>query len=296
MILSAKTLAGSFSYYRDASRSNPVSYMYAHDLNGDEVDEVLLVAFETQPNTPEQYSNTSVHLFGWTQDRFQEVTSQWLPGNSNEVEGVGDVAFGDFNGDGLEDIFLSGYTDMEHPANAYVLYNTGNGLRKVSLGLQTWMHSVRSHDINADGYDDIVPTGYADMPRYLGSANGLVKYTGFTGGSGLALGDFMNNGQTSVIFVDAGSGLNDTYLYALDFATPGAINAVPISQLPGPRLESIAPTASSHDIRAMPYDFSDDGLLDVIVLGYGFGLNETTSHRSEIQFLQKPDVLAGLKI
>lgn len=286
MILSTKTLAGSFSYYRDASQSNPVSYMYAHDLNGDGEDEVILVAFETQPNTPAQYSNTSVHLFGWHQGIFQEVTSQWLPGNSSEVEGVGDVAFGDFNGDGLEDVFLSGYTDMEHPANAYVLYNTGNGLRKVPLGLQTWMHSVRSHDINADGYDDIIPTGYADMPRYLGSANGLVKQTGFTGGSGLALGDFMNNGLTSVIFVDAGWRLNDTYLYAFDFATPGAINAVPISQLPGPRLESIAPTASSHDIRAIPYDFSDDGLLDVIVLGYGFGLDETASHRSEVQFLQ----------
>jgi hypothetical protein len=246
---------------------------------------VLFVAFETQPNTPSQYSNTSVHLFGWQGNTFQEITQQWLPGVANQVEGVGDVAFGDFNGDGRQDIFLSGYTDMEHPVNAYVLYNTGSGFNKVSMGLQTWQHSVRSYDINQDGYDDVIPVGYADMPRYMGTAQGLVKYQGFTGGSGLALGDFMNNGKASVIFVDAGQGLNDTYLYNFNFSTPGSVSVQLVSQLPGPRLESVAPTTSSHDIRAVPFDFNDDGLLDVVVIGYGFGQSDTATHRSEVQFL-----------
>lgn len=285
MQLDNKSLVGNFSYYRDGSRSNAVSYMYAHDLNGDGIDEVLFVAFETQPNTTAQYSNTSVHLFGWRGSTFQDITQQWLPGAANQVEGVGDVAFGDFNGDGREDVFLSAYTDMEHSVNAYVLYNTGSGFNKVSIGLQTWQHAVRSYDINQDGYDDVIPVGYADMPRYMGSAQGLVKYQGFTGGSGLALGDFLNNGKASVIFVDAGQGLNDTYLYNFDFSTPGIVSAQLVSQLPGPRLESVAPTARSHDIRAVPIDFNDDGLLDVITIGYGFGLGDYFEHRSEIQFL-----------
>ena len=285
MQLESKSFAGAFSYYSDGSRSNPVSYLYAQDLNKDGVDEVLFVAFETQPNTPSQYSNTSVHIFGWQEGTFKEVTNLWLPGDSNRVEGVGDVAFGDFNGDGLKDIFLSAYTDMDYPVNAYVLYNTGAGFNKVSMGLQTWQHSVRSYDINQDGYDDVIPVGYADMPRYMGSGNGLVKFSGFTGGSGLALGDFMKTGKASVIFVDAGRGLSDTYLYNFDFLTPGFVSVNLVSQLPGPRLESIAPTASSHDIRAVPFDFNDDGLLDVITIGYGFGLNDTAVHRSEIQFL-----------
>lgn len=285
MQLDNKTLAGKFSYYRDGSQSNAVSYLYAHDLNGDGVDEVLFVAFETQPNTPSQYSNTSVHLFGWQGGTFQDITQQWLPGVTNHVEGVGDVAFGDFDGDGRQDVFLSGYTDMEHPVNAYVLYNTGSGFNKVSLGLQTWQHSVRSYDINQDGYDDVIPVGYADMPRYMGSAQGLVKNQGFTGGSGLALGDFLNNGKASVVFVDAGQGLNDTYLYNFNFSTPGMVSVQLVSQLPGPRLESVAPTASSHDIRAVPVDFNDDGLLDVIAIGYGSGQSDTATHRSEVQFL-----------
>ena len=285
MQLDTKTFAGKFSYYRDGSQSNAVSYLYAHDLNGDGVDEVLFVAFETQPNTPSQYSNTSVHLFGWQGGTFQDITQQWLPGVTNQVEGVGDVAFGDFDGDGRQDVFLSGYTDMEHPVNAYVLYNTGAGFNKVSLGLQTWQHSVRSYDINQDGYDDVIPVGYADMPRYMGSAQGLVKNQGFTGGSGLALGDFLNNGKASVVFVDAGQGLNDTYLYNFNFSTPGMVSVQLVSQLPGPRLESVAPTASSHDIRAVPVDFNDDGLLDVIAIGYGSGQSDTATHRSEVQFL-----------
>lgn len=285
MQLDNKTFAGNFSYYRDGSQNNAVSYQYAHDLNGDGIDEVLFVAFETQPNTPSQYSNTSVHLFGWQGNTFQDITQQWLPGVTNQVEGVGDVAFGDFNGDGRQDVFLSGYTDMEHPVNAYVLYNTGSGFNKVSMGLQTWQHSVRSYDINQDGYDDVIPVGYADMPRYMGSAQGLVKYQGFTGGSGLALGDFLNNGKASVIFVDAGQGLNDTYLYNFNFSAPGLVSVQLVSQLPGPRLESVAPTASSHDIRAVPFDFNDDGLLDVVAIGYGFGQSDTATHRSEVQFL-----------
>ena len=285
MQLDPKTLAGTFSYYSDGSRRNPVSYLYAQDLNKDGVDEVLFVAFETQLNTPDQYSNTSVHIFGWRAGTFEEVTQQWLPGNSNLVEGVGDVAFGDFNGDGLQDVFLSAYTDMAHPVNAYVLYNTGAGFHKVSMGLQTWQHSVRSYDINQDGYDDVIPTGYADMPRYMGSANGLVKFKGFTGGSGLALGDFMNNGTASVIFFDAGQGLNDTYLYNFNFSGTEYVAVQRVSQLPGPRLESIAPTASSHDIRAVPFDFNDDGFLDVIAIGYAYGANNTFPHRSEVQFL-----------
>jgi len=285
MQLGSKTFAGTFSYYSDGSRANPVSYLYAQDLNKDGVDEVLFVAFETQPNTPSQYSNTSVHIFGWHDGTFKEVTQQWLPGDSNRVEGVGDVAFGDFNGDGLKDAFLSAYTDMDFAVNAYVLYNTGASFNKVSMGMQTWQHSVRSYDINQDGYDDVIPVGYADMPRYMGSANGLVKFSGFTGGSGLALGDFMKTGKASVIFVDAGGGLNDTYLYNFDFSTPGFVIAERVSQLPGPRLESMVPTASSHDIRAVPFDFNDDGLLDVIVISYGYGLSDAAVHRSEVQFL-----------
>ena len=77
--LDTKTLAGTFAYYRDGSTNTPVSYMYARDINNDGVDEVFFVAFETQPNTQANYSNTSIHIFGWENSVFKEITSTWLP-------------------------------------------------------------------------------------------------------------------------------------------------------------------------------------------------------------------------
>lgn len=286
MDLGTKVFAGSFNFYRDGSWSNPVSYQYAQDLDADGVEEVVFVAFETQPNTAANYSNTSVHIFGWSDGRFQDLTQRWLPGGASLVEGVGDVAFGDFNGDGRVDMFTSAYTDMDHPVNAYAFYNQGGYFSRVSMGLQTWQHSLRSADINHDGYADVLPTGYATMPRYLGSAAGLIPMIGFTGGSGIALGDFMGNGTTAMVLVDAGSGRDDTFVYAFDFKTPGAVSVERVSQLPAPRLETIAPTASSHDIRAVPFDFDDDGRLDVIVVSWAFGASSTVTHRGELQFLR----------
>ena len=105
--LGTKTSAGSFTYYRDGSTSNPVSYIFAKDINNDGVDEVFFVEFETQTNTQANYSNTSIHIFGWENSVFKEITSTWLPGTSNQVERVGDLVFGDFNGDGKIDVFLS---------------------------------------------------------------------------------------------------------------------------------------------------------------------------------------------
>lgn len=292
MQIGSKQLAGQFSYYTDGSRSNPVSYIFAKDLDGDGSQEVLFVAFETQPNTPQNYSNTSVHIFGWKSNVFQDLTSQWLPNNTNLVEGVGDVAFGDFNGDGLSDIFLSAYTDMNHPVNAYQLINLGGTFKKVSLGSETWMHAVASADINGDGYDDVVSAGYSNFHQFLGSTSGLIPYRGMVGSSGLALGDFLGDGTITAIFIDAGSGSQDTFLYRFEVNQQNQIVGLQkIATLPGPRLAALGletSTASSHDIRARPMDFNGDGLQDVVVFSYLADYSQSlsqNSHKSEIQFL-----------
>jgi len=280
-VLGVANLAGTFNYYRDGSTNNPVSFMYARDIDGDGIDEVFFIAFETQPNTPNAYSNTSVHIFGWEAGVFKEITSKWLPNDTHLIEGAGDMVFGDFNGDGKTDIFLSAYTDMNHPVNAYALINEGGTFLKVSLGQETWQHGVAVADINGDGYDDVIAAGYSDFSQYLGSPAGLVKYKGMVGSSGVALGDFLGNGQKQAIFVDAGSGSNDTFLYSIQINNNlNIVGFTKIGTLPGPVL------TDSHDIRARAIDFDRDGKLDVVVFSYKSRVTSDTERRSEVQFLK----------
>ncbi len=281
-----------FGFYRDGSRNNPVSYIFPRDIDGDGVDEIFFVSFETQPNTPAEYSNTSLHILGWESGVFKEITGKWLPNSSNLIEGVGDVCFGDFNGDGKLDVFLSAYTDMNHPVKPYALMNQGQSFIKVAYAEQTWMHSVTCADINRDGYDDVLVTGYSGFPQFLGSSTGLTQRQGMVGGSGIAAGDFLGNGMIQAIVVDSDGSVpgNDTRLFELDINT-NSVGFREVAKLPGPRLDTLfadpANPNSSHDIRARAVDFNQDGRLDVVVFSYRFNAPDAfTPHRSEIQFLQ----------
>lgn len=291
-IFAAASGSASFSYYRDGSSRNPVSFMYARDLDGDGVDEILFVSFETQPNMPQNYSNTSVHILGWEDAVFKDLTSKWLSGTEGQVEGVGDACFGDFNGDGRLDVFLSAYTDMDHPVHPYALMNQGGYFDKVAFPVQAWMHAVTCADINKDGFDDVLVTGYSDFPQYVGSAGGLVEHQGMVGGSGIAVGDFLANGTVQALVVDADGAPNDTKIYALTVqSNPPMVTFQLSATLPGPRLDNrfadLGNPNSSHDIRARAVDFDQDGLLDVVVFSYRFNAPSTElQHRSEIQFLK----------
>jgi hypothetical protein len=294
-VFGAATLAGTFSYYRDGSTNNPVSFLHAQDLDGDGVDEVIMVAFETQPNTPANYSNTGVRIWGWRTGVFQDLTSHWLPGGIDQVGGVGDIAFGDFDGDGRLDVFLSAYTDMEHPVQAYALMNRGGFFDRVALGEQEWQHAVAAADVNGDGYTDVIVAGYSvNSPQYMGSAAGLVPYQGMVGSSGVTLGNFFGDTRVQAVFTDADlqsgrSGANDAALYEIVVDNTNRTVAFNrLGPLPQPRLIAVEDGSfSSHDIRARSVDFDGDGLLDVVVFSYLWpGPVAEGAYRSEIQFLR----------
>jgi hypothetical protein len=154
------------------------------------------------------------------------------------------------------------------------------------------MHAVAAGDINRDGHDDVIVAGYSNFPQYLGSPTGLQAYRGMVGSSGLAVGDFFGDGTLSAIFVDAGTGGQDTFLYrfAINDASRG-IALQKFSTLPAPRLFTLgleSTLSSSHDIRARPFDFNHDGLVDVLVFSYLANYSTLLTqdqHKSEIQFL-----------
>jgi Ca2+-binding RTX toxin-like protein len=293
--LGSNTKVGSFQYYSTSSNRPVVQYIYPKDINGDGVDEIFFAGFETQPNTPNAYTNTSVHIFGWQNGKLQDITNQWLPNNTNQVEGVGDIAFGDFNGDGLIDAFLSAYTDMEHPVNVYQLINKGNYFEKTLLGKESWQHAVASADVNSDGYNDVFATGYGTAPAlYLGSALGLIEHQEISlSASGITLGDFLGDGSVSVIVVDHDKYNNkDTALYKFTFnglSNPSIefVSALPIARLDLPKYGVHGDElGQSHDVRVRPMDFTHDGLMDVIVFSRMSWDGKEWPQKSEIQFLK----------
>ncbi len=274
--LSTAQLIGSYSFYWGAqSTSWAVRYSYVADLDGDGADEVIFAGFETQPNTPAEYDNTQIFIFGWENGNLVNKTSQWFPSNIEQVQGVGDVKFGDFNGDGRIDFFTTAYTDMNHPVQAYAFLNRGGHFDRLDLGTDQWQHGAAVYDLNSDGFDDVIPVGWGHSRVYVGGADGLVRYDSAAAqfGSGVAVGDFLGDGSVSAVVTDW-SPANGPQDIALIKLTPNFNGLNPGSQLES-EFVSLLPTpqlgSASHDIRAEALDFTGDGLLDVIVFSYEFG-------------------------
>jgi hypothetical protein len=299
--LGAVSFAGSFNYYDSPNSWMVVSQLYAQDINGDGVDEIMFAGFETPANTSTYHHTTSVHIFGWQSGKLQDITGQWLP--SNKVEGVDDVAYGDFNGDHKVDAILATYTNLNSPTHTYALMNQGDHFDKIDLGQAQLQHGITVYDINHDGYDDVVTTGFGrsngSTTVYMGSVAGLISYTISaqskynTGGAGIALGDFLGNGTTTAVITDHQTSLihaaADTILMQLKLNVSNhTFDLTPISTLPVPLLENSAvnPGGQSLDARAKTIDFNQDSLLDVIVFSRA-GWNGTSwPELSAVQFLK----------
>ena len=294
MLIGPITKVGDFSFSDSPSFSTAVRYNYSVDLDNDGLDELIFAGFETQRNTPAEYDNTKISIFGWSSGQFRNLTSKWLPGNFSHVEAVGDLAVGDFNGDGLVDLYLSAYADMEYQVNAYQLLNKGGSFEKISLGISQWEHGATTGDLNNDEYDDVVVFGYLDsVPFFLGGPNGLVKSyasnnwpntDGYaTNGSGGAVGDFYNDGTTSVVVVDNGTiTFDDTVLSRVYTNDDGFVEgfSIPI-RLPAPLFGE-----QSHDVRSRAFDFNGDGRLDVLVFSRHNWDGTQWPVDSRIQFLE----------
>lgn len=279
--------AATYSYSDQPGFRLAVRYLYPIDVDGDGVDELLVAGFETQPNTAATYKNTKISLLGWRNGQFVNLTSQWLPNQADQVEGVGDVAVGDFNHDGRLDIFLSAYADMDYNVNAYQLINKGGYFEKsVVENVVGWQHGVAAADINHDGYIDVFSVGYGDAPRvYVGGPGGLTPrhLLSYAGGSSVALADFLNNGTTTAFMVDYGADRTSNSVL-MRFVSDVAGNITDIARVstpPGPLLG-----ASGHNVRAKAFDFNADGLMDVLVFTREDWNGTQWPVNSRIQFLK----------
>ena len=266
--LGSKNIVGTFNAYQDNSTTYPVGFAYTYDINGDGTDEIVFAGFETNEPKAGTYSNTNVEIYGWVNGKLQSITAQWLPNGTNQVQGVGDIGFGDFNGDGKVDMFLSGFTDRDLAAEVYVMINKGSYFQRVSLGSEKYQHGIAVGDINKDGYDDVYASNFPTTSIYWGGPNGLTKSVttgGWGVGMGAVLGDFLGNGTVSVIVTDNNSTrADDNTLFSIAINN-GVATLTKVSSLPQPLLVNSANGIKSHDVRVESLDFNNDGKLDVIL-------------------------------
>ena len=272
---------------------------FVTDLDGDGAnDDVVIAGRETMPFDGTVNKNKlSVHSF--ENGQLVDKTTQWFSGTDNEILGTEpDVKFADFFNTGKKDMIVAHSQDMASYGPATFFKNNGSNFTRVDIPTANiWSHGSDVGDLNNDGYKDIFLTDYGYNSTVLvnNQVNGFdakVDSRGQfgdmrLGGSGAAIGNFMNNGgNNEIIVTDAqcpsnGNGAScdntkKTKLYSVDF-TGGGANYTWISDLPASN------AVTEHHVRVVNHDYNEDGNADVIV----FSLDSDGGQKlSEIQFLQ----------
>ena len=312
LIIDPLQFAESFNYSAGPGFTRAVRYAYPIDLDGDQLEEVIFAGLESQccTKSASDYTNTRIAIFGWEGVVFKDITHKWLNQGEENVMGVGDVSFGDFNGDNLTDIFMSGNADMDFELSSYQFLNKGNRLEKIDLGLTKYEHGAAAGDINLDGYDDVVVAAYTHpSPFYLGGPSGLKRYfvqtpsnqfnTYETFASGITMGHFFDKQQSTVIVSDGavGNDQDDTRLLDVLLDRRNEIlgfkfkKNLPLPRLLLPRyLDKVSDTLpsqdKSHDVRVKTIDFSNDQIDDVIVFSRAGHNGNIWPKISQVQFLK----------
>tara|TARA_E500000178_G_scaffold323284_1_gene348729 strand:- start:11995 stop:14319 length:2325 start_codon:yes stop_codon:yes gene_type:complete len=286
--------------FAGADENSPfVGDTFVTDLDGDGAnDDIVIAGRETMPFDGTVNKNKlSVHSF--ENGQLVDKTSQWFSGTDNEILGTEpDVKFADFFNTGKKDMIVAHSQDMASYGPATFFKNNGSNFTRVDIPTANiWSHGSDVGDLNNDGYKDIFLTDYGYNSTVLvnNQVNGFdakVDSRGQfgdmrLGGSGAAIGNFMNNGgNNEIIVTDAqcpsnGNGAScdntkKTKLYSVDF-TGGGANYTWISDLPASN------AVTEHHVRVVNHDYNEDGNADVIV----FSLDSDGGQKlSEIQFLQ----------
>ena len=198
---------------------------------------------------------------------------------TTQVLGTGIVAsthiplVADFNGDGIDDIFLPGFFDTpvgEGPSYAYIS-RRGTIHKETIIPNLTWSHDATAVDIDNDGDIDIInSTG----KMWLNDGQGNFTFKDHSwqtsaywmNGNGVCVGDFNRSGRKQVVItdlsIDAWAGpIADSAIFELD----SNLNTSARYYLPAPILDRSSTVEKSHDYTCRVADLNNDGLDDIIV-------------------------------
>ncbi len=272
--------AGWFDYDNDGWLDLFVSNYVAWDTDADSLCGSAENRFYCHPKV---YRGLPNQLFRNNRDgTFTDAS--WSSGVGRSLgKGMG-VAFGDFNGDGLTDVFVANDSEPN-----FLFRNNGNGTFKevaleagvafVSPGNAVAGMGADFRDLDDDGREDIVLTAASGdtfpmfrnrgAPRFFVDEtvrSGLVKATSALTGWSMGLYDFDNDGRKD-LFVAAS---HFPGLERFTFTDP-ALGCRVFRNLGGGRLEDVSDSAGpDFQRRAFHHgaafaDFDNDGRVDVVV-------------------------------
>ena len=298
---STPTRVGSITPINSTARENDSSAIFAENLSG--AGQELITAGRSGSSNQGSYPTYNLNIFGWSNGSLVNQTSKWFSGTDNVILGTEpSVKFGDFNGDGKRDMYVSPNTDNTSTGSGWVFFNNGTSFNRLNLNLGINGHDSAVYDINGDGIDDIFTTGSAVV--FGSRTNNFVAHTvsgqnyGGTAGS-VAVADFMGNKTSTIILTDQNSfQAGGTKLYNWSMTDGGRptqdfelslISTLPDSRLLLPKWSSYGFTGS-HDYRSLAFDFDNSGLTSAVIFSRAVKSNGAGGllwpEFNEIQFLK----------
>jgi len=120
------------------------------DFNGDGKTDILL-AYRSNNKGVAGYDSYSIYYLNQAGNLYNEVVVKGLP-----VEGIANIVAGDFNGDGIEDLFLAYYVTGGSKGKFYISDGNNHFTPGAELSLMSPNHYINITDMNGNGINEIL--------------------------------------------------------------------------------------------------------------------------------------------